>query len=162
MKQSDQIFRLMWLSRPLMQRVERLVRLGLEGTGVSVRMRAVLEILDEKGPLTVPDLAHDLQIQRQYVQVMVNEVLAEGLMERKPNPRHRSSQLIALTPLGQGIISKVIARERQTAELMAEEFSDDEIAIALGVTERLCDRIDAHIGNHPLNKTQTSDQNDET
>lgn len=158
MKKSDQLFRFMWLSRPLMQRVEQLVRLGLEGTGLTVRMRAILEVLNTRGPLTVPDIAHELQIQRQYVQVMVNEVIAEEFAERRPNPRHRSSDLIALTPRGQAIISWVIEGERKNAEQMATAFSDDEIATALRVTERLCEQIDTRLDRLPLDQAQSPDK----
>lgn len=141
MKKAKQLFRLMWLSRPLMQRVEVMVRDGLEGTGLTVRMRAILELLDAKGALTVPDLGRELHIQRQYVQLMVNDVMAEDLAEKQPNPRHRTSPLIALTPRGQRVIRDVLDMERRRAALLAERFSDEEVETALRVTEKLCDEI---------------------
>lgn len=141
MKKAENLFRFMWLSRPLMQRVEEMVRGGLEGTGLTVRMRAVLEILEAKGPLSVPDIGRELYIQRQYAQVMVNEVIAEGLAEKQPNPKHRSSQLIALTSEGMSVICKVLAREQEEAKRLSELFTDDEAETALRVTERLCEEI---------------------
>ena len=138
MRGTADLFRLLWLSRPLMQHVEEMVRNGLKGTGLTVRMRAILEVLHGKGPLSVPDIARELQIQRQYVQVMVNEVEAASLVERKPNPRHRSSALIALTASGEAIISTILEKEWDVARQLAEEFTDQEIGTARMVTERLC------------------------
>lgn len=145
MNKTSQLIRLMWLSRPLMQRVEDLVRVGLEGTGLTVRMRAVLEILKAKGPLSVPDIGRELLIQRQYVQVMVNEVLAAGFAEKRNNPRHRSSSLIALTSSGLEVISTVLAREQRNVELLDEAYSQADVAAALRVVERLCDQIDEYM-----------------
>ena len=68
MNKTDQLYQLVWVSRPLMQAAEAAVEQGLEGTGLTVRMRAVLEMLHRQGDLTVPDIAQKLEIQRQYVQ----------------------------------------------------------------------------------------------
>jgi DNA-binding MarR family transcriptional regulator len=133
----------MWLSRPLMQRVEELVRRNLHGTGLTVRMRAILEILEAQGALSVPDIARALHIQRQYVQVMVNEVIAADLAEKVSNPRHRASPLIGLTQRGQQLVRDVLAREQRKAELLSEAYSDEEIVTALSVVEQLCAQLDA-------------------
>ena len=143
MSRSDQLFRLMWLSRPLMQRVEELVRRNLDGTGLTVRMRAIMEILESHGALSVPDIARALQIQRQYVQVMVNEVIAAGLAEKRSNPRHRASPLIGLTQQGQQLVRDVLAREQRKAELLSQAYAEVDIATALAVVEQLCAQLDA-------------------
>ncbi|MGC9369213.1 MAG: MarR family winged helix-turn-helix transcriptional regulator [Paracoccaceae bacterium] len=141
MNKTQRLARFMWFSRPLMQRVEEMVRDGLEGSGLTVRMRAVLEVLDAKGALSVPDIGRELHIQRQYVQKMVNEVITAGLAEKQPNPKHRSSPLIALTPRGGAVIRDVLEMEHSKAERLAERFSDEEVEIALRVASRLCEEI---------------------
>ncbi|WP_084627428.1 MarR family winged helix-turn-helix transcriptional regulator [Sediminimonas qiaohouensis] len=143
MHRSDKLFRLLWLSRPLMQRVEELVRRNLDGTGLTVRMRAVLEILEARGALSVPDIGRALQIQRQYVQVMVNEVIAAGLADKRANPRHRASPLIRLTPPGRNLIRDVLAQEKRKAEQLCAIYTDEDIAAALSVVERLCAQLDS-------------------
>ena len=77
------LYELIWNTRPLLQRLERAVQRGLEGTGLTVRMRAVMEILGRDGAQTVPTLARALEIQRQYVQIMVDETSAAGMTERR-------------------------------------------------------------------------------
>lgn len=123
----------LWLSRPLMQRVEAKIDADLAGTGLTVRMRAVLEILADHGPLPVPDIAHALEIQRQYVQVMVNDTLAAGLTEKRTNPRHARSPLIALTKTGQTLIDEVLAKEAKTVAALADGLREEDIATALRV-----------------------------
>ena len=73
------LYELIWNTRPLLQRIERAVQRGLEGTDLTVRMRAVMEILGRDGAQTVPALARALEIQRQYVQIMVDETTAASL-----------------------------------------------------------------------------------
>lgn len=161
MEKTEQIFRFMWLSRPLMQQVEEMVREGLEGTGLTVRMRAILEVLEVQCELSVPDIGRELHIKRQYVQLMVNEVMAEGLAEKRPNPRHRSSPLIALTPRGKQVIRDVLDMERRKAEQLAEPFSDNDVEIALRVAERLCNEIAQRNGQLRDGNRQAPDTGEE-
>src|ERR1700678_2357514 len=90
------LYELIWNTRPLLQRIERAVQRGLEGTDLTVRMRAVLEILGRDGAQTVPTLARALEIQRQYVQTMVDETTAAGMTERGKTSAHCGQPLIPL------------------------------------------------------------------
>ncbi len=146
MNKSEQLYRLIWMSRPLMQAAEACVESGLEGTGLTVRMRAVLEILHAHGSATVPDIAMRLEIKRQYVQVMVNETLAEDLTTSRPNPRHKTSPMIALTEKGRGLIEDVIAREKRLVERMGSEIDATDVATALDVVVTLIEKLKSQTG----------------
>ncbi|QLF69850.1 MarR family transcriptional regulator [Peteryoungia desertarenae] len=146
MRKIEQLYRLIWLSRPLMQAAEACVERGLDGTSLTVRMRAILEILSAHGSATVPDLAMRLEIKRQYVQLMVNETLAEGLTVARPNPRHKRSTLIALTPKGQGLIEEVVAREKRLLEQMGTDMDERDIVTALKLVETLIGKLKTHSG----------------
>lgn len=141
MKKNELLHHILWLSRPLMQRTEQLVRDGLGETALTVRMRAVLEVLATSGPLSVPDIGRELQIQRQYAQVMVNEVLSEGLAERLPNPKHRSSVLIKLSQEGKATIDGVLARELEVAEQLSKAFSLRDLQTVQEVMTQLIDKL---------------------
>lgn len=136
MNQINQLYRIIWQSRPLMQAAEATVECGLNGTGLTVRMRAILEILHRQGALTVPDLARELDIQRQYVQLMVNETCTAGLTEKQQNPRHKRSYEIILTHAGTELISSVLARETALVERLSDHFTEQDIATTLRV---VCD-----------------------
>lgn len=141
MEHTQHLYQIIWQSRPLMQAAEDLVAQGLQGTGLSVRTRAVMEMLLQFGPLTVPDLAQKLEIQRQYVQQMVNETLHEGLTQRQTNPRHKRSPLIALTDAGHEMIAQVIANEETVVAGLATGFNPQDVETTLRVTQALVAKL---------------------
>jgi DNA-binding MarR family transcriptional regulator len=141
MEKTEQLYRLIWLSRPLMQAAEGRVEKGLDGTGLTVRMRAVLEILHTHGKATVPDIAQKLEIKRQYVQLMVNETLAEGLTIGCPNPRHKTSTIIALTDKGGRLIQDVVTREKRVVEMIGAEINAADVATAFDVITVLLEKL---------------------
>ncbi len=143
----ESLYQLIWMSRPLMQAAETSVEAGLQGTGLTVRMRAILEMLHKHGDQTVPDLAARLQIQRQYVQLMVNETLGAGLTEQRPNPRHKRSRLLALTDQGRTMIQAIITRELALIQTIGSELDDQEVETALRVVMDVTQKLNALAGD---------------
>jgi len=132
-----ELYELIWNTRPLLQRIEHAVQRGLDGTGLTVRMRAVMEILGRDGAQTVPALARALEIQRQYVQIMVDETTAAGMTERRRNAAHARSPLIALTGHGARVIRRVRDEEESRLRTLTKKLKADEVAIALRVQRQL-------------------------
>ncbi|WP_247744183.1 MarR family winged helix-turn-helix transcriptional regulator [Ruegeria sp. R14_0] len=145
MKQKH-LHQLIWMSRPLMQAAEACVEAGLVGTNLTVRMRAVLEMLDKYGEQTVPEIAARLEIKRQYVQIMCNETLASGLVEQRPNPRHKRSPILALTDHGRTLIEEIISNELKLMERVGSSLSSEEISTALEVVLAVADRLKTQAG----------------
>ncbi|MDJ1016507.1 MAG: MarR family winged helix-turn-helix transcriptional regulator [Paracoccaceae bacterium] len=144
---TQELYQLVWMSRPLMQAAEACVESGLAGTDLTVRMRAVLEILRAGGDLAVPEIAAKLEINRQYVQLMVNETLASGFTELRPNPRHKRSPLLTLTDKGRELIDNVITREMEIIRTIGSELSDEEVSTALNVVSLVTSRLRAQDGS---------------
>ncbi|MFE7708370.1 MarR family winged helix-turn-helix transcriptional regulator [Streptomyces sp. NPDC057486] len=96
---------------PLYRRVHRKVEQTAPIEGLSVGVRAVLDLLRAQGPTTVPQMARAQALSRQFVQRMVNDATRHGLVESVANPAHRRSSLIRLTDEGRAAISAVRARE---------------------------------------------------
>ena len=138
---AEHLHQLIWMSRPLMQATEACVEAGLVGTNLTVRMRAVLEILDKYGEQTVPEIAARLEIKRQYVQIMCNETLVSGLIEQRPNPRHKRSSILALTHHGHAVIEEIISKEMRLVEEVGGNLSNDDIATALKVVLAVADNL---------------------
>ena len=63
------------------------------------------------GPQTVARLAAARAQSRQRLQPLVNSLVAEGLLERKPNPFHQRSALIGLTKQGDAAVRHFLATE---------------------------------------------------
>ena len=143
---AEQLHQLIWMSRPLMQAAESCVEDGLAGTNLTVRMRAVLEILHKYGEQTVPELAARLEIQRQYVQIMCNETLASGFIEQRANPRHKRSPILALTNQGSTLIEDILTNEIQIMQEMSEDLSTEDIATALKVVLFVVDGLKKRAG----------------
>src|SRR4051794_39958606 len=98
--------------RPLHLLAAREVTAALAGQGLTLGVRAVLEVLHNDGPGTVPAIARTLLLPRQDVQRHCNQALHAGLVTRGPNPSHRRSPLMTLTDDGERTF-----REMHSAEL---------------------------------------------
>ncbi len=142
----EHLHQLIWMSRPLMQAAEACVEAGLVGTDLTVRMRAVLEMLDKYGEQTVPEIAARLEIKRQYVQIMCNETRESGFIEQRANPRHKRSPIMALTDLGRTVIEDIISSELTLMEEVGGDLSSEDIATALRVVHAVTDSLKQHAG----------------
>ena len=123
--------------RPLVLNSSRVVEAALRTEGLSVGPRAVLEILAEHGPATVPAIADRLDLARQGVQRHVNDLLAVGHVKTGPNPVHRRSFLVTLTPAGREVIDRVRADELRHLDTLAADCTRQEIATAAKVLRSL-------------------------
>jgi DNA-binding MarR family transcriptional regulator len=118
---------------PLYRRVQRKVEEGEAIEGLSVGVRAVLDLLHKHGPMTVPQMGRAQAISRQFVQRMVNDAAARGLVESIPNPAHRRSSLIRLTDEGRAAITAVLAREHTVLREVGGDLTEAEVAACLRV-----------------------------
>jgi DNA-binding MarR family transcriptional regulator len=146
MMYAQKLYELVWMSRPLMQAVEACVEKGLVETDLTVRMRAVLEMLLAHGDLSVPDIAAKLEIKRQYVQLMVNETLASGFTQQRPNPRHKRSSLLTLTDRGRAMIEDIAAKEMDVMKQIGAELDDADVLTALRVVQTVTAKLKALTG----------------
>ena len=81
------------------------------GSPLAGGRRGVMVNLLEDGDQTVPELARRRPVSRQHIQVLVDELLRDGLVRRRPNPAHRRSKLVSLTPKGRKAIRAMLERE---------------------------------------------------
>lgn len=71
----------------------------------------LLRGLDVSGPQTVPQMARARPVSRQYIQVLVDRLAAEGRVELVENPSHRRSRLVRLTPQGKAFVDAAMRRQ---------------------------------------------------
>ncbi|MAT04285.1 MAG: MarR family transcriptional regulator [Acidimicrobiaceae bacterium] len=106
--------------------------------GQSVARWHVLSVLlDEQR--TVPQIADRLGLQRQSVQRIVNELLADGLVDVVDNPTHARSKLIAISPAGSRT-AHLLFDESQSARqrvLSSTNVTATELEQARSVLERI-------------------------
>ncbi|MDT0614097.1 MarR family winged helix-turn-helix transcriptional regulator [Streptomyces lancefieldiae] len=127
---------------PLYRRTQRSVEQGLAVHGLSVGVRAVLALLHRNGPMTVPQMGRAQAISRQFVQRMVNDAAARGLVESVPNPAHRRSSLIRLTDEGRAAITAVLDREHLVLREVGGDLTDADVATCLRVLGAMLGALD--------------------
>ena len=151
-----------------------LLALGDEATLVHYRLNAVLDLLHggadgvagrrgvlrnlaANGPMTVPQIAAVRPVSRQFVQRLVEELEREGLVERRVNPAHRRSKLVALTDAGQVVLHEYAAREAPLLDAARGAIrSDADVATAVAVLRDVRRHLDALIAqqsSHPSGAT---------
>jgi DNA-binding MarR family transcriptional regulator len=100
---------------------------------VSVSERAVLEFLLRNGPTTVPAIARARHVTRQHIQIGVNALLTGALIERRANPAHARSPLLALTEAGQQQMQTMQAREGELIASLPLDADPEDLAAAARV-----------------------------
>src|SRR4051812_18644504 len=133
----SQLYEVLEQTRPLVLNSARVVEASLKPLGLTVGMRAVLEVLANHGPATVPAIGERLDLARQGVQRHVNDLIERDLVASRANPDHRRSVLIALTDAGTEVISRVGDDERRHLSQMAQDCTAQEIAAAVKVLRSL-------------------------
>jgi DNA-binding MarR family transcriptional regulator len=108
-----------------------------EQGSLPIAQRAVLESLHRDGAATVPALARARPVSRQHIQALVNALREAGLVETRPNPAHRRSPLVALTPAGRRRFLAMRARERRALATRRLPASDAEMRGAARVLRAL-------------------------
>jgi DNA-binding MarR family transcriptional regulator len=109
----------------------------LTGDLVETSGRAVLEHLRHHGATTVPDIARARGVSRQHIQTIVNSLSERGLATTEPNPSHRRSHRIALTPAGTDLIRTVLVREHDALGPTTSSLAASDIATSVDTLRTL-------------------------
>lgn len=123
--------------RPLHRYLAQAVEDRLEGTGITVGMRAVLERLHDDGPQTVPQVSRSLALGRQFIQRLVNTSLELELIKSVANPAHLRSSLLELTPKGRAAFLRIRQKEQSVLHEVARTLQRDDVEAALRVVAHL-------------------------
>lgn len=93
-------------------------------------------------PQPVAHIAREMGLTRQSVQRLVNELLAEGLVELRDNPHHKRARLVCLTAKGREAIAAINALQRPWVDGLADGMDARHIAIAAEVLTTLRQRLE--------------------
>lgn len=127
MKKSTELYEIIQLIRPVHRRLARAVEAKLSGSDITVGMRAVMEVLEQAGAQSVPEIGRNLFLARQQIQLMVNSLEEQGLVGRKPNPAHKRSPLFELTEDGKTRFGEIREKENHEIEAVCELFSEADL-----------------------------------
>ena len=108
--------------------------------GLTAGMRGVLASLHEEQK-SVPQLAAERPVSRQYMQQVVDVLVETGRLEARTNPRHRRSSLYALTPKGAEDLSKIrvseLAALRRLGDVISHQRATDAFSVLLDLETAL-------------------------
>lgn len=141
------VYGLLQQVRPLVLDSARVVECRISGLGWTVGSRAVVEVLADGEPATVPTIAARLSLARQNIQRHVDVLVRLGHAATVVNPAHRRSVLVALTDAGRVLFDRVHADELAELTALAPEVSGTELAAATRVLEALRRDIAARSGH---------------
>ena len=137
---SDLIVEIFRINGRLLAAGDRLVAdLGL----TSARWQVIGAIALAGQPQTVPAIARTMGLTRQAVQRLVNELVADELLDPRRNPNHRRASLFDLTGRGEAAFADASARQAPWAEAVAAGLSTGEIEATEALLRRLRDGLEA-------------------
>lgn len=116
---------------------------GEQGRGTS--RRGILRGLVRFGPQSVPQLARARSVRRQTVQPVVDELVAEGLVEWIANPRHATSRLVRIRPSGAAIVERMDRIDRRVLEVVGADLEPDAIATTTATLRALRIRFETTV-----------------
>jgi DNA-binding MarR family transcriptional regulator len=73
--------------------------------------------------------------------MLVNRLVAQGLVQTLPNPDHKRSYLVCLSPGGTALFEEMERRERDVLAQMELDLSPGEVQMASRILERLQERL---------------------
>jgi DNA-binding MarR family transcriptional regulator len=137
----DAAYEVLSVVRPLYQASAKAVDVWLRGTGLTVGLRAVLELLIARGPMTVPSIAREFAVTRQSVQALVDAGAARDLVELADNPQHRRSHLVTVTESGRRAFDDVHRTELANLDRVTADLDHADLARCAQVLSDLTERV---------------------
>ena len=83
------------------------------------------------------DLAHQLDVTQASLVRSIDQMTAAGLVERRRDPADARVSRIRLTEHGRALVTTIEAKFASLRAAMLDDVSDDDLATALRVAERL-------------------------
>ena len=111
--------------------------------GLSSGMRGILMSIHDRGPLTVPRLAAMRPVSRQFIQKLVDDMITSGWLEALPNPSHKRSALIGLTPKGRAAVNQIHQIEEPHIDVLSQGLTADELLSAANVLRTIAARLNS-------------------
>ncbi|AMX04126.1 MarR family winged helix-turn-helix transcriptional regulator [Microbulbifer thermotolerans] len=120
---SEALLRLMHAYKSRMRRA-----LQDEQLGVPITHIRALKGICRHPDCTAQSVAQWMQRDKAQITRVLNDLLGEGLIEKRDNPADRRSQLLLPTPKGEALMGQLQNIERQTAAAMTKNLDREEVA----------------------------------
>ncbi len=108
--------------------------------GVSPTLLAALSTIERHGPMRPGDLATHEQVRKPTVTRILAVLVAEGFVERTPDPVDRRVSWVQLTPAGRGLMRAVRRRSDRYLAQRLRRLDPEDLATlerAAGILDRV-------------------------
>lgn len=135
-----EVFRLNGL---LLSTADQLVsKFGLTGA----RWQVLGAIAQAEIPENVSRLARNMGLTRQSVQRIVNEMVADGMLELLDNPHHKRAKLVSMTKKGEVAFEAAIKLQWPWVKELSKGISKKRLIDALDVLQTIGKRLETQKG----------------
>ncbi|GAA3453404.1 MarR family winged helix-turn-helix transcriptional regulator [Dactylosporangium matsuzakiense] len=131
-----------WLITQTAGHAHRLVGDGFAAVGAKGYHFRILKTLEEIGPASQADLGRRSGIHLSDMVAAVNELAAQGLVERAPDPADRRRNIITLTTPGRRQLRRLEQRLAETQDELLAPLSPAERHQLTGLLARVLDHHD--------------------
>lgn len=134
---ADQIGELLRLLRPAFRGTYAAVEANLESTGITAPMLGMLELLSDARGRSVPDMAKELLIPRQFSLKLAGKLVEQGHAVREHTDAHRKAYTYNITPSGKAMLRLIRQREHAASKELRKTLTNREIDIASRVLRKI-------------------------
>jgi DNA-binding MarR family transcriptional regulator len=113
-----------------------------QDAGITVAQWSVVESLYNGTSSTVPKIARLKRVSRQHIQVLVDRLVAAGIVATRSNPADRRSPLLTLTRHGATLFEQTREREIGILTDLARELRQCDVDATLTTLNALQDSLD--------------------
>jgi DNA-binding MarR family transcriptional regulator len=139
----DRLYQAIRLIRPIHLNMARTLEAQLAGTTITGAQRDVMEALYNCGPITVPTVSRFLGMKRQFVQRVMTDLIAGGLVERRQSARNARVLLCRLNDAGRRQFEAIHGREMALLRQRLGDINITEVVVALRVLSRVAAAYEA-------------------
>ncbi|MGX2994436.1 MarR family winged helix-turn-helix transcriptional regulator [Streptomyces sp. JNUCC 64] len=135
-----------WLLARTAAHAHRLLTEGFATVGARGYHYRLLATLEESGPASQAVLSRRSGIHVSDVVAALNELAADGLIERAPDPSDRRRNVVSLTPAGERRLRRLAESLTESQETLMAPLSPEERRELTGLLSRLLDHHDGRTG----------------
>lgn len=108
----------------------------------SARWKILGALSDATKPMTVPDIAREMGQSRQAVQRLANEMIKDGLIATRHNPKHERAKLLYRTDKGEKAFKKIMSKQIPWVNSIANGIERSDLL----AVEKTLKKLNEHLG----------------
>jgi DNA-binding MarR family transcriptional regulator len=114
--------------------------------GVAMSRLQLLGLMHAEGELSQADLQRHLDVDGATITRQVKQMEAEGLLQRRADPKDNRFTLVSLTPAGEAMVVSLMKRGQEFQRLAIQGIDGEQLGAAIGVLAQMRCNLQALAG----------------